>query len=112
MICAWMDTSQRRDRLIADDELGIKGQGTGNGDTLALSAGELVRIPAYMVGLQTDGLQQGGHLLVPLLGSADVVDLHGLPDDLTHRHTGVQGGVGVLEDHLHISSEVLHLAAA
>ena len=39
---------QRRDRLIADDELGVKGQGTGNGDTLTLSAGELMRVPAYI----------------------------------------------------------------
>ena len=35
---------QRGDRLIADDELGVQGQRTGNADTLALAAGELMRV--------------------------------------------------------------------
>lgn len=39
------------------------------------------------------------------------MDVHGLPDDLAHRHTGIQRGIGVLEDHLHIAPEVLHFAA-
>ena len=41
---------QRGDRLIADDELGVQGQRTGNADTLALAAGELVRVAGLVIG--------------------------------------------------------------
>ena len=37
------------------------------------------------------------------------VDLHALTYDLFHRHTGIQGGVRVLENHLHIAGEFLFL---
>ena len=36
------------------------------------------------------------------LAGAQLVDVQGLADDLAHRHAGVQGGGGVLEDDLHL----------
>ena len=30
------------------------------------------------------------------------MDIQGLPDDVFHRHTWIQGGVGILKDHLHL----------
>ena len=45
---------QRRDRLVADDELRAQGQGAGNADALALAAGKLVRVAAGVVVFQAD----------------------------------------------------------
>jgi hypothetical protein len=41
---------ERRDRLVADDELGLDGERAGDADALALAAGELVRAAAHVVG--------------------------------------------------------------
>ena len=43
---------QRRDRLIADDELGVKSQGPGNTNALPLSTGELVRVAVDEIRVQ------------------------------------------------------------
>ena len=39
-----------RDRLIGNDELRLHYNGTGNADTLSLSAGELVRVTGKVLG--------------------------------------------------------------
>ena len=103
---------QRRDRLIADDELRVHSQGAGDADPLPLAAGKLVGVPAHVVGLEAHRLQQGGHLFVPLSwGILHMLWMSmGSRNDLAHRHTGIQRGIGVLEDHLHIPPEVLHFA--
>ncbi len=49
---------QRRDRLVADDELGVQRQRAGDADALALAAGELVRIAVGEVAVQADRIQQ------------------------------------------------------
>ena len=55
---------QGADRLVADDQLGVAGQGAGDGDALALAAGELPRQPARGVGGQVHLVQQVAHPLV------------------------------------------------
>ena len=37
------------------------------------------------------------------------MQLHALSDDILYRHTGIQGGVRVLEDHLHVRRELIML---
>ena len=49
---------QRRDRLIADDEIGIERQSAGDADALPLAAGKFVRISAGIRGIKPDALQQ------------------------------------------------------
>ena len=49
---------ERRDRLVADDQLRLDRERARDADALALAAGELVRIAAHVVGLQADGLEQ------------------------------------------------------
>ena len=49
---------KRRDRFVADNQLRLDGDGPRNGDALALSAREFMRIAACMLGLQSDLLQQ------------------------------------------------------
>ena len=56
---------ERRDRLVADDQLGRERQRPGDRDPLALAAAELARQPAAGVGGQLDLVEQ---LLDPLGG--------------------------------------------
>ena len=41
---------ERRDRLVADDEVGLDGERAGDADALSLAAGELVRVALRMLG--------------------------------------------------------------
>jgi len=49
---------QRGDGLIADDQVGIDGQGTGNADALALTARKFVRVTIDKIGVEADDFQQ------------------------------------------------------
>lgn len=49
---------ERGDRLIADDELGIDRKRSRNTDSLALTAGELMRIAVCVLAVKTDALKK------------------------------------------------------
>ena len=49
---------ERRDRLVADDQLRAQGDRPGDADALALAAGELVRVAVVVLGVQPDPLHQ------------------------------------------------------
>ena len=49
---------ERRDRLVADQQLGLDGERAGDADALALAAGEFVREAAHVVGLQAHRLEE------------------------------------------------------
>ena len=49
---------ERRDRFVRHQHVGIERERTGDGDALALAAGELVRIARDRVGRQIDQFQQ------------------------------------------------------
>ena len=105
---------QSRGGLIGDDQAGIAGQSHSDHDTLAHTAGQLVRkhlVDALAVG-DTGHLQQmDGAGLDVLGGLAFTVvqgnDLIQLGADAKHR---VQAGHGLLENHGHVvAAELLHL---
>ena len=103
---------QRRDRLVTDDEGRVYGQSAGNADALSLTAGKLVRVPCGVFGIQSDQFHEVQDLLsAVLLALVEVVDIQRLTDDVLDRHTGVQGRVGVLEDHLHLLAETADVLA-
>ena len=91
---------QGRDRLIGDDEPGRHGKRAGDTDALALAAGELVGVTAHVVRLQAHLVEQRRHVVAPV--RVTVVHAVGLTDQLVDPETRVQGGVGILEDHLHL----------
>ena len=49
---------ERRDRLVADQELGLQRQGAGDADALPLAAGEAVRVAAEVAHVEADRLEQ------------------------------------------------------
>ena len=88
--------------LIANDKLGISSQTACNADSLALTAGKLVRIAVEEVGSQTaffhdphDRVLQSGAVFC-----IKAVRNQTFTDDLTNRHTGVQRRIRILEDKL------------
>ena len=102
---------QSGDTLVTDDELGLHSQGAGDGHTLTLTAGELVGIAVQHILLQAALLHGLDDVVTHGLGTGleEVMGGQALLDDLTDGHTGVQRGVGILEDDLQILAEQTHL---
>ena len=98
---------ERRDRLVADQDLGLERQGAGDADPLALAAGEAVRVAAHVAHVEADRLQQPLHPLGALLAAADAVDHQGLGHDVGHGHARVERAERVLEDVLDVPAEAL-----
>jgi len=48
---------ERRDRLVANDDVRVQGQGAGNTDALALAAAHFMGIAVSESGLQTTDIQ-------------------------------------------------------
>ena len=91
-------------RLIANDELGLEGQGAGDAHPLSLAAAHLVGIAAGHKGIQTDHLEKLVHSILTLPSVlTDAVHPYGLADDLADGHARVERAVGVLKDNLHLA---------
>ena len=96
--------------LIADDELRLYCQGPGNAHSLALSAGKLVGITVCLLRVQAYGVQKLQDPLSALLGVlTELMDIDTLADDVSHRHTGIQGSIGILEYDLHLPAVGSHI---
>src|SRR5262249_26157535 len=81
--------------------------------TLALAAGEFVRIAVPRCRVEADLLQRLSHAPVALaLRYALRMDLQPLADDVADRHARAQRAVRVLEDDLHVGAERPHLLKA
>ena len=101
---------QRAHRLVADDEFGIQRQRPGDADALPLAAGKLVGVAveqllanAHLLHQRLDHLHALGAVLAHAMG------VQRLQDDVPHLHAGVQGGVGILEDHLYAPPKLAEL---
>ena len=95
---------QGGDRLVGHDEGGVQQQGPGDGQTLELTAGHLTGNAVEGVFGEVDLLKQVLDLLLGLI-AGDLVDLGHLPQGRADLLLGVEGGVGVLEDHLHVPAK-------
>jgi hypothetical protein len=63
-----------------------------------------------MVGLEPDFGQELPHPVLPISRGDQMMDSQGFPDDIPHSEPGVQGRVGVLEDHLYFGAELDHFS--
>ncbi len=98
-LCAYRHV-EHRDRLVADQALGLEHQRGGDRDPLALPAGELMRVAIEEpLGVEPDVAHRPAHPIVTLaLGNP--LDLERLGDDRADPLAWIEGLVGVLEDHL------------
>ena len=62
---------ERRDRLVADDQLRVDGERAGDADALPLAAGELVREAVVVLRVEADDLEQLLHAALDLGVGAD-----------------------------------------
>ncbi len=100
---------QHRDGLVGEQHLGLRGERPRDGDALPLPAGQLVRelVDVPRGGREVHALQQLGQGRLQL-GPAQRAPAGLAPvqaqrpgQGVAHGVHGVQGGEGVLEDHLH-----------
>ena len=95
-----------RDSLVANNQFGLEGEGPGNGDALALAAGELVWIAARMIGVEPDLLQQIGDPIGPKPFLQYVTMYRpGLTDDCRHVHAGIERAVWILKYDLDLAAK-------
>jgi len=94
---------ERRCRLVHEHELRARRQGPGDGDPLALAAGELVGIVVRCRRRQSHAPQELANL--PAVIAGDAVDPERLGDDPADALARVEGSVGVLKDDLHLAAE-------
>ena len=104
---------QRRDRLVADDELRVHRQRPRDAHALAAAAVQLVRIGVHQPLVQTHGLHQLQHLGKALIGVAVFArERQRFVDGLRDGELGVERGKRVLKDQLHIPPQLLEPAPA
>ena len=109
-LCLHRDV-QRRDGLVADDQLRVHGEGPRDADALTLAARELVREPVVVLGVEADDLEQLLHAALDLGVRAEPVHHERLADDEADPLPRVQRGVRILEDHRHLAADGTHRRA-
>ena len=101
---------QSRHGLVADHQLGVDRQSAGDADSLALTARELVGVTLVVVVAEAALLHEIDDVILDLAGGDDLMNLYGLREDVTHGGAGGQGGVGILENDLHLGAQRAHLS--
>ena len=100
------------DGLVGNDQLRLHDHGTGQADSLTLTAGELVGVTGQMLGQQTDFLDHALDLLDTVLLILEELEVvQALGDDVVDGSTLVQGSGGILEDHLDVTDDLTVQAA-
>ena len=102
---------QRRHRLVGDDHLRAQHNCAGDTDSLALPAGELVRIAVVVLGVEPDPLHDVLHRSLDPARRLHALDLVRRADDGADGVPRVQRVVRVLKDHLHLTAQRHHLLA-
>ncbi|MNV37729.1 hypothetical protein D3C71_1292590 [compost metagenome] len=99
--------------FVTDNELGVQGQCPRDADPLPLAAGEFMRIPVRVIGREADHFHQLGDAVLQL-APADLrhMRLERLLQRLPDRPARIQGGVRVLEHHLHLRTHLPQLLRA
>ena len=105
---------QGGDRLITDDQLRLQHQCTGDTDSLPLATGKFMCITAGMLLCQADSVPASDKRSHPLRSFSlrSHAATSGSAMISPHCHTGIQGSVGILKDHLHLFPERLQLLLA
>ena len=100
---------ERRGRLIEDEEFRLEHDGPGDGDALALAAGEFVRIAVCGRGIEARPPSAPLTRAARSLGRASGFWMSKpFLDDLPDRKAGRQRAIRVLEHDLHMAPERPH----
>ena len=77
------------DGFVGDDDLGLEGKRAGDGDALALAAGEFMRVFLHEARGEADGAHEGGDAGVDVGGAAHAVDEERFGESIENSHTRV-----------------------
>ena len=99
------------DRFVRDNELRLDRERAGDGDALALAAGEFVGILFDEPRCEPDLLHQFAHAPRQLAGGNLLVRLNRLGQRVVNGHARIQRGVGILEDHLEVRPRLTQFRA-
>src|ERR687895_1913497 len=102
---------ERRNRLVEHDQPRLQREGPRHPDPLPLAARELVREPVHVLLLEPDLAEQLPNLRLHVL-AVRTVEAQRHPDYLPHPLAGIERRERVLEHHLHLAPQGLHLPAA
>src|ERR1700738_595827 len=92
---------ERRNRLVAHDQVRLGGKRPRNPDTLALSAGELMRPSIHGVACQAHLVHQRADPRVEVGGRLRQPEVpYGLRNDVAHAHARIKARKRILKDHL------------
>jgi hypothetical protein len=92
---------ERADGFIGDDQFGVHGQGTGDGDTLALTTRELVRVAGAEGRIEANLFQQVSGESIGIAPGNLAVDPRRFGQDAVDPVARVQRRHRVLKHHLH-----------
>src|SRR5262249_17998701 len=87
---------ERRDRLVADDQLRPRRERARDAEALALTAREFVRVPRHLIGAQADALEEGGDALAYFRRRALLEVAYRLGDDVRGAHPRIERRVRIL----------------
>ena len=93
------------DGFVGDDDLGVEGEGAGDGDALTLSAGELVRVFLHVARGQAHLAHELGDAGGDLGRRTYAVDEQRLGEGREDRHAWIKRGERILEDHLQVAAD-------
>lgn len=91
------------DRLVEDEQPWFECEGAGDGGTLALAAGQGAGPGTALALVQAHLVEELRHASASAVGVPGEVGAQEFLDGRLDRLLGVEGGVGVLEDHLHLA---------
>jgi hypothetical protein len=101
---------ERRGRLVADDELRLRRQRTGDGDALTLAAGEFVRILSAVSRVEPDQAQKLADARCAITARSDHAErVERLGDDVLDAPAWIEARERVLKDHLDAPAQLLPL---
>src|SRR6266567_2820653 len=99
---------ERRDGLVAHDQLRSRRQSPRDAEALPLPAREFVRVLGHLIGSKADFLEEGAHALVDLRRGALLEIANRFGDDIRRAHAGVERRIGILEHSLHFATKRSH----
>src|SRR3981189_1893759 len=96
---------ERRDRLVADDQFGLRRECPCDADALALTAREFVRPAVQRVAWQAHGVHQRRNSRLEFGGRPGEAEIaYWLGQDIAHAHARIETGERILEHHLHAAA--------
>ena len=96
------------DTLIGNNQLRVHDQRAGNTDTLALTAGKLMRETCGMLRRKAHLLQDLCHFFLALVKRrVHMMDIQSLCNNIHDLFAGIETRHGILENHLHIGTQML-----